>query len=532
MQTAQCGFGGVMGSKNIKGIVVRGTGAVRIAESFSQIREQFQNEWKPLLAFEGFIMPGKPGKGWPAGSTGFGWGKGGGRVNIGRVEPEDMNRIGLRCHSSFKLPTKEYHKKNDGCFGCVFNCYSYVCMDNLPGDIPSGGQIKCQQFGSYFPSNTWDFKKIKPSPSSVFLGKQLADMYAINSIELKNIRSLLVYLKNGHGNLTDRNRIELESLPWENEQKNGMGFIRTLVTNLSSADYREEGLWDILSRGVVRAADRFGVYADIDAGVDQKYKLEFINNGIDRHFDPRNSIIYGIPWAIDNKDPNSHDLTTIKIAEEILGQSGKLSGQLFGSPEITDESFDPHILTKGKAFFCRFVMIRNILKNSLTLCDSIFPNYVSPIMKKGYLGDLALESKIYSSITGNRVSMDELDKQAEGVLNLQRAITIREWQTKNMRGKLTDIDNLSPTGKTLRGHDNLAGYLFNRPKKFKWLDKTHIIPQLSRKKYEEAKSMFYKEMGWDYNGAPTESTLKKFKLEYVAAELKAKSLLGDEKNNS
>ena len=55
-----------------------------------------------------------------------------------------------------------------------------------------------------------------------------------------------------------------------------------------------------------------------------------------------------------------------------------------------------------------------------------------------------------------------------------------------------------------------------------------FYPPLDRQKYEKAKSMFYQEMGWDHNGAPTRKTLESFDLQQVANELDQSGLLGND----
>ncbi len=524
----QYGFGGVMGSKNLKGIVVRGTGSVRISVPYDKIQDVYQNQWKPLLNHGGSVVPGKGT--WKAGSSDICWEGNPGRPVIGEVKAQEMNRTGLRCNASFEMPTSRYHVKNDGCFGCVFNCFSYVRMEGLPYNIPPGGQMMCQQFGSYFAQHSWDFKKLRVSGQAVFAGKQLADMYSVNSVEMRNIRNLLVYLKNGHGKLTSLQRKELDSLPWETEktEENGLPFIWDLTNKLARADYREENLWGLLSRGVVRAACSLGVYEDIYNGIDPKYGLVFTNNGIAAHFAPRVSPVIALLWMMENRDPNRHDLSNISDCERALNRRGEITEKLFKYKGITGPGETGNHLNPGTIFFTKWILTRGILKNSLTLCDWVFPNYLSPFKERDYCGDLSLESKIYSAVTGHQVEMEELDRLAEGIWHLQRALTIRDWQTRDMRGaKGYRAGGMGDPGGDFRGHDNLAALYFKHPARFYWAGRKYRFPPLDRQKYEEAKTMLYRQMGWDHNGAPTRKTLESFNLKEVADELELSGLSGD-----
>lgn len=526
--SGQGGFGGVMGAKKLKGIIVRGTGAVRISTPYKNIQEVYQKEWKPLLTLKGSVIPGKGT--WKANAPSYCWVGNPGKIVIGRVNADEMNRIGLRCNASIGKRIEKYHMKNDGCFGCLFNCYSYVSMAGLPHHTPPGGQITCQQFTSYWPYRSWDFKKLRVSSQAIFLGKQLADMYSINSIELRNIRHLLIYLKNGHGKLTSKQREELESLPWESEKthKNGLPLIWKLTNNLAQADYREDNLWGIMSQGVIRAACSLGIYEDIYNGIDPKYGLNYTNHGFAEHFYPRNCYITGLLWMMENRDPNRHDLANVKDSERFLSKGGGITENLFGIKGITHPPKVGDVLNYGKIFFTKWILIRGILKDSLTLCDLVFPNYSSPIKERGYCGDISLESKIYSAVTGHQIEREELDKLAEGIWHLQRALTIRDWQTKNMRGaKGYKGGPMGDAGGDFRGHDNLSAFSFKHPRNFK-VKRRQKQPPLDRQKYEKAKSMLYRDMGWDQNGAPTRKTLESFNLKQVADELDQSGLLGDE----
>jgi hypothetical protein len=345
---------------------------------------------------------------------------------------------------------------------------------------------------------------------------------------LKVARSLLVYLKNGHGQLTSGQRKELESLPWESEKtdEKGFPFIWKLTENLAHADYREDNLWGIMSRGVLRATRSLGIYEDVYNGIDEKYGLGFTNNGFVEHFEPRKSYLFGLLWMMENRDSNRHDFY-VAGAETGLNKPGEITEKLFNIKGITGSPGSGIFLNPGIIFFAKWVLVRGILKDSLTLCDSVFPNYVSPIKERDYCGDLSLESKFYSAVTGIQLEMKELDKLAEGVLNLQRAMTIRDWQTRNMRGAEGYRGvAMGDEGGDFRGHDNLSAFFFNKPKTLDWKGNSINIAPLKRDECERAKSMFYREMGWDHNGAPVRKTLESLNLNKVADKLDQAGLLG------
>jgi aldehyde:ferredoxin oxidoreductase len=285
-----------------------------------------------------------------------------------------------------------------------------------------------------------------------------------------------------------------------------------------------------MSRGTLRATRSLGIYEDVYNGIDQKYKLAFTNNGFIGHLDPRVSYYYGIPWMMENRDPNRHDYQVLKAEKKFhkLEKVEKITEKLFKIKGIIDHS-DGSVahLNPGKIFFSKWLLIRGMLKDSLTLCDSVFPNYVSPLKERGYCGDLSLESKFYSAVTGDQLKMEELDKLAEGVWNLQRALTIRDWQTRDMRGAEGYRGGaMGDEGGDFKGHDNFSALYYKKPLMYGSKDSSKYSAPLKRDECERAKSMFYREMGWDINGAPTRKTLESFNLKDVADKLDQDGLLG------
>jgi aldehyde:ferredoxin oxidoreductase len=87
--SGQCGFGGVMGSKNLKAIAVRGTGHVRVAKP-KQLMDiiQYTNDLFARKSADGNpFQPEKPGFKYNI------WGGGYGRGSLGEAPGELGRRI-------------------------------------------------------------------------------------------------------------------------------------------------------------------------------------------------------------------------------------------------------------------------------------------------------------------------------------------------------------------------------------------------------------------------------------------------------
>ncbi len=89
----------------------------------------------------------------------------------------------------------------------------------------------------------------------------------------------------------------------------------------------------------------------------------------------------------------------------------------------------------------KVLTITNSKIDSLTVCNWMWSMTVSPLKERNYRGDTALESKFFSMATGIEKTEEELDRDAERIFNLHKAMTIKQmgW----------DITTGAPTRATL-----------------------------------------------------------------------------------
>ena len=161
-----------------------------------------------------------------------------------------------------------------------------------------------------------------------------------------------------------------------------------------------------------------------------------------------------------------------------------------------------------KAKMAKWSLLRKELHDSLSLCNWMGPWVASPLKERGYRGDDSIESLLYSIATGDKKSREELDKVAERIHLLHRALTIRDMGTKEMRSQ----------------HDTIPDWVFT--------DKSDKPPftkgtiRMDKEDIQKGMEMFYKELGWDEaTGAPLAETYQRFGLGYVAGDLGKKGLL-------
>ena len=132
------GIGGVLGSKNLKAIGVRGTGSVKIAAKPAEWEELINHYVAMMGANNQHVVPRNKepwaeysaGTRW-TGSKGVYWGAADPPLEIGYCPGEDLNKIGYRTQKGILdhgNPVGQTHfVRGDGCHSCPIRCH--VMMD-------------------------------------------------------------------------------------------------------------------------------------------------------------------------------------------------------------------------------------------------------------------------------------------------------------------------------------------------------------------------------------------------------------------
>jgi len=427
---AQGGFGAVMGAKRLKAITVKGTGRVGIAypERFRQACREAQR--------------------------------------LARAAREWRPRPG----TSRKACTATCTVKGCG--------DSYILYRNVLGRLrpdPYTGVVQCAS-----PM----FLRLQPWQAG-FEAAQLANAYGINHWEI-----LLGLTGAGRwlDQCVEKGLITEVEMGMPLQPKNGEFWSRLL----RKIAYRE-GIGNVFAEGLPRAADLLGRGKEF---------LPHVAHGFETHWDGH---FFGAPcypywlvsaleWALDSRDPLCHG-----YAQEItwwwdrfrgplsIEKIKKAAARVYGS----EASVDPESGYAYKAQPAVWQQHRLVVKDSVPICDQIFPLIFSHDAEDGY-GDTGAEAKLFSAATGVEMTEAELDKAGERVFNLERAIMVRE-------------------GRTRRDDETVIPY-FKRPD-------YEGIP-LDEDKFRTLLDELYELRGWDKTtGWPTREKLEELDLKDVADEL-------------
>ena len=217
-------------------------------------------------------------------------------------------------------------------------------------------------------------------------------------------------------------------------------------------------------------------------------------------------------WALDNRDAMvSHSYISMlwgaaftigqnaltAVPEDIFPILKPVMKAVYGSEEAA-ESLAPdgkNLSWKWTAPVVKRFHEHSVLKDSYVVCDILFP-YVFNANTSDHVGDVTLESRLYSAVTGVDMSLEESFQKGEMLCTLERALAVRDGRT-SQDDVLHDI---------YFEKEDAAGR------------------KCGREDLERAKSEYYALMGWDAkSGIPTHPTLERLGLKDVAEGLGKKS---------
>jgi aldehyde:ferredoxin oxidoreductase len=297
------------------------------------------------------------------------------------------------------------------CYGCISGCTRGTY------EAEGGRQFKvlCQQ-GAFYLGPAMKYSG-KGAPEVNRLASRLCDMYGLDTSVLSPMISWLSQCYEA-GILIDHDA----GLPLS--RIGSVEFIETLISKIS----RRQDFGDILARGTLQAADYVGkdsrnllnslLMSRSNEGKDHDPRLILVNSLLCA-VEPRRPIqlvhAAALPlsrwmnWRNGRKDAFLSSEVIRNIAETFWG------GQDGGD-------YSTYV---GKALAAKIIQEYGYIKESLILCDLAWPIYQVHSPDKN-LGLFSLESRILSAITGTKTDEAGLSAAGERIFNLQRAILIRQ----------------------------------------------------------------------------------------------------------
>jgi len=480
----QGGFGAVMGRKRLKAIAVRGTGVVRVAHPALLMR--CSKAIRDELRFGSIFS------------------------RDAKLDPDKVQKYGERWYACTQQ--------------CGVHCVASRHYSNVPGPITGqqrGGVLHCTSpgfagrgKGSFY---DWDI--------GFEAGFELACMandFGINHWDLHF--GIIPWLR--HCQRTGRTKLDGIKI-----DVNDPGFWAYLLRKIA---YRE-GIGDVIAEGGYRAAKELGWEEDF---IEELYAAWGYAGHWDGHGDRVNRIVFpfwlvpGLQWAVDTRDPisSSHGYahasmlwsplrSTVNVGSgrEAGAEEGKylswaelkeLADRVYG----TADALDPHAEYKGKAHAAVWHANRSAIKDSLLVCDWMFPclfslNQPDLWARADDMEGVNFEWHLFTATTGIEMSKEEFYKVGERICNLERALQVRDF------------------GRSRADDEKIIPYL----EREEWwpnplFDNRRVGADASA--FRALLDEFYRLRGWSVEtGRPTRAVLERLALEEVAKVLEEHGLI-------
>ena len=376
----QGGYGAVMGSKNLKGIVVKGSAGFRIARP---------------EAFMELFREAKATRNWVAGNN-IVWGRY--LITLG----PNMNEM---WDKNLKKPA--------GCYGCPYQCHGFY-------DMPGIGK------GSQMCMDAWYGLMDRRSTRGMWQGNLLSQKLGINNYELIGMMTFLS-LCVGQAGLLKAQDFGLSSIPFldapseprDEDETAHLDFIAELLNGIADGT-------SPFAQGTGRALEQFG------DRVMQLYRSVFPAWGNTHHH--IEGVASALHWATDTRDPMNSCQDYMRAPamgfgnnKEIAGHFGVTGGYLDGERENIYE---------GSEKETAWVQNHQSLKNSLPICE--LASCPGQHFRPPEMDIRIFESRMLSAVTGFDIDVEQLWQTGERIYNLRRAIMVLREDRQR------DDDTISP----------------------------------------------------------------------------------------
>ena len=466
------GMGAVMGSKNLKAIVVRGTKEITLAnpERYLSIAGELQQKLRNHPCVQ---EKQKYGVSRAQNAMGAEWDPIAGQSC--RTNPITGRKELVRPSDS----VLKYKPERAGCFGCPTQC-----MDLYPVEAKGGGVISCvlYEVKHYVGSTDADL---------TLESSLLAQRYGVDVVSSMRIVGWLMQLYE-KGVITAR---DTDGIPMEWGSREAiMGMFKKIV--------HREGFGNVLADGILPAAERIGRGAK-DHAHNMKglpmYQAATPESLISEKGSALAMVMSSRGDTMRSMEGRSGLADTFnalsflrgpEVAAEYTEEQRQKLEEIAGTEKVF-----LHNEYEGKPELVAYYEDTIVINDCLSACK-LSGSFLA------YPFDEEYQAALFSAGTGVETSVDRLFEFAKRVRNLERAYCVREGMTRET--------------------DSLPKKLMDRPVEsgpFKG-------EVLESAKFEKMKDEYYTLRGWDIDtGTPTRETLEQYGLGDVAEDLERRGKL-------
>ena len=420
------------------------------------------------------------------------------------ADPEKLQRLAEQVYEQKTKnwePYPEFEKlgRLKACYGCIDGCSRRAYRAEGGRDFKSF----CQSAIFYVDPAL----KYSDKSTEVYrLAARLNDKYGLDSVVMQ---PLVAWISRCYaaGILSEKET----GLPLS--EIGSAKFIETLVRKISF----REGFGDVLARGTVKAAEIIGRGSESfisSAGI--------ATLGSEKSdYDPRYILANALLYATEPRRPIQMLHASARPMMRWINWLDKADNTFLSTDILTDiaekywgsAAAADYSTYDGKALASKTIQDYSYVKESMIICDFVWPMHEVHSPDKN-MRCCTLESRIVSAITGQKLDESRLFNIGERIVNLQRAIMLREGWPGRKGDKLMDYFYKEPLEGVIFSSECLApgpgGRVISR--------KGEVV---DREKFESLKDEYYQLRGWDVpTGFPTVARLEQLDLGDVARVLK------------
>ena len=538
------GIGAVLGSKNLKAIACRGTGEVKIANP-QQLMDLSDHMLTQLIGGNNnHNVPQQPqswaefthvGNGRWQGGPGIYWGANtNGPVDTGEQPHWEKDKIAYRAFKGLwghgataPEAVQRYTVKTGGCAYCPVRCYEHYKMDPLAniGRNPKT-MVACftrTVVANYYPgagnaATRWANMDLGvPRNENALLinahATKLLDDLGLWENYMTLTPDFNWCMDNGYFEPVSRGGIipdaEWNTIRWDLRNNFDPEWLTHLFTRIAS----NQGELAQIGNGSYHIAKRWNLPSGFWNDLRPTGVSLVTHNGYPSHHildAQQGSMLFNVLY---NRDNMTHCIVNFRgcglpwnrllpIAEGFFGAGCMDEGPATGFTRVN----------ASKINLARWAFLHKQWHDMSTLCDWVWPMTMSPSRERGYRGDIDLEGKFMTAVTGDNWDTEKVHFYAEKVSAMLRVMTAISF---NIHEGVTSLRT---------SHDVINDFWFDR-------DPGHApftpgTAKLDRADMNTAFDMFYDRMGWDRaTGIPTRATLERLGLRDMADALRARGML-------
>ena len=541
------GLGAAMGNKKLKGLAIRGTGSVKVADP------------KKVLELSNYMMGNLIGGNNNHKAPGAADGPERGRVQRhlrqeplvwrtgpyvekGSRRPRGYRRAALQRHQQDRAallqgllrlrrtgcgvhreerrgppppppPASAVAHHTGGGPPCPIRCYTEYDVDPLADyDLPTHNSNTCMPvlYGTrVYPDGVHDFKYEGDGTMVI----NLAWSHAVDDMGLwdnyGNLnRDLLWILRMPREEATKYiSEEEYDSLPWAWEKAGDPRWEVELIRRMAYG----EGDLSVIAKGTLAMMEKFGLPKSWLDRNDGATNSNLLYNGFPNHHGPAEAWQVGMLYnLVYNRDCMIHEIVCETGSGAPYEVTKKVMEDFFGEG-CYDKAKAYTPINENKAKLAAYCVNDKNFHDSATLCNWMWPMTQSPSKERAYHGDLDLQADFMTAVTGETYTQAGLQEAGERITQMLRAMTAISFQ------KNCGSANLR------QEHDAICDWVFDKEPDFKAFEEG--TTKLDRADMEKAKDLFYDIFGWDKTtGVPTRETLEKFDLGDMADDLEARGI--------